>query len=409
MVNTILNISELITRQDTIGEAEVPWLQAQIEKYPWCSSYHILLAKAYFNEDSFLKSKHLRMAAMYAGNREALFNFLNSDTKVETEIGTVLNEEPEEIEQVVSNKQSEVESLTVSEAIEEDEEVAETLSEEKNGELQSEELQLQEENEQQTNVKVELEEKSISEEIETTLAEKEPEDLVLKDTVLEAEEPKLVEAIDKETSIPKLEMPNLDDLAKTAAELEIKLIAKDHVEKPVKKAINFDEIVVYDPLKELKPRQLEKKPIRAELPLDMVRYNPLLELEKLAKEREAAEKSGEKDFLYWLNHIDEKKDETVNDKPNSPDKVQSLLDQFLATKRQRPIINRSFYNAESKAVESETDNLDVISETLVALYAKQGMFEKAILGYEKLSLQIPDKSAYFAARISEIKEKQQSI
>jgi hypothetical protein len=408
LVNTTLNISELILRQDTIGEAEVPWLQAQIEKYPWCSSYHILLAKAYFNEDSFLKSKHLRMAAMYAGNREALFNFLNNEIKVETEIGAVLNEEPEEIEQVVSNKQSEVESLTFSEAIEDDE-VAETFSKEENAELQSEELQLQEENELQTEVKVELEEKSITDENETALTEKEPENLVLKDTVLEAEEPEVVEAIDKETSIPKLEMPNLDDLAKTAAELEIKLIAKDHVEKPAKKAINFDEIVVYDPLKELKPRQLEKKPIRAELPLDMVRYNPLLELEKIAKEREAAEKSGEKDFLYWLNHIDDKKDETVNDKPNSPDKVQSLLDQFLATKRQRPIINRSFYNAESKAVESETDNLDVISETLVALYAKQGMFEKAILGYEKLSLQIPDKSAYFAARISEIKEKQQSI
>jgi len=142
--------------------------------------------------------------------------------------------------------------------------------------------------------------------------------------------------------------------------------------------------------------------------LDVVRYNPLEELEKIAREREKAEASGEKDFLYWLNHVDEKPEDDVSKKPNSPQAVQNLLDQFLATKRNRPIINRSFYNAEQKAEESEIDKLDVVSETLVALYAKQGLYEKAILGYEKLSLQNPDKSAYFAALITEIKEKQQS-
>ena len=48
--------------------------------------------------------------------------------------------------------------------------------------------------------------------------------------------------------------------------------------------------------------------------------------------------------------------------------------------------------------------MNIVSETLLNIYIKQGHFDKAILGYEKLSLQNSDKSAYFVARIKEIKQ-----
>jgi hypothetical protein len=123
--------------------------------------------------------------------------------------------------------------------------------------------------------------------------------------------------------------------------------------------------------------------------------------------------------MYWINHIDEvcssskkvnkKSSKKISQKENSPDHVQALLDQFLATKRSRPIQNRSFYNAQDKAEESETDKMNIVSETLLNIYVKQGHYDKAILGYEKLSLQNPDKSAYFAARIKEIKQTQNEL
>ena len=46
---------------------------------------------------------------------------------------------------------------------------------------------------------------------------------------------------------------------------------------------------------------------------------------------------------------------------------------------------------------------DIVSETLARLYYQQGYSGKAVKIYKKLSLLFPEKSCYFAAQISEIK------
>jgi hypothetical protein len=82
-----------------------------------------------------------------------------------------------------------------------------------------------------------------------------------------------------------------------------------------------------------------------------------------------------------------------------------LIDRFI---KANPTIER-LTPGESQLVrdlsESSTEAKGAfITETLAKIYLSQGYYTKAINIYEKLSLQYPEKSAYFASRIEKIRE-----
>ena len=54
--------------------------------------------------------------------------------------------------------------------------------------------------------------------------------------------------------------------------------------------------------------------------------------------------------------------------------------------------------------EVQTEDFDIYTETLAQIYAEQGYYEQAKNIYSKLILAYPEKSAYFAALIQNLKE-----
>lgn len=127
-----------------------------------------------------------------------------------------------------------------------------------------------------------------------------------------------------------------------------------------------------------------------------------------------SDKSNETDieemsFATWVTSLKQNKitDQTTEvnseeDKKNIV-KGEELIDRFIK-KEPRIQVNKSgFFNPVNMAKKSVQESDEFITETLARIYAKQGNIPKAIRAYQKLSLKFPEKTAYFAALIEELK------
>lgn len=94
--------------------------------------------------------------------------------------------------------------------------------------------------------------------------------------------------------------------------------------------------------------------------------------------------------------------ELVSEQENSPQ--WGLIDDFVNNAQTKIQVSKDFdapqVNLTSAVV---TDKPIILTETLAKIYIKQKKYAKAIGIFENLSLKIPEKSAYFADRIDELK------
>lgn len=83
---------------------------------------------------------------------------------------------------------------------------------------------------------------------------------------------------------------------------------------------------------------------------------------------------------------------------------EEIIEKFI---KEQPKLNIPLPDKEIPEEEIDKDSLaendDFVSETLALVYEKQRYYSKAIKIYEKLSLEFPEKSSFFASQIEKLK------
>ena len=92
-------------------------------------------------------------------------------------------------------------------------------------------------------------------------------------------------------------------------------------------------------------------------------------------------------------------------------KLKSFTEWLKSMKKVHPEKSKGQMDEKTEAsiksdAEQSNDKADVLTETMAEVFVKQGLTQKAVDVYEKLSLLDPVKSATFAAKISELKAKE---
>ena len=120
------------------------------------------------------------------------------------------------------------------------------------------------------------------------------------------------------------------------------------------------------------------------------------------------DKSEKHSFSEWLKltHI-----KPINRNDHLDKKTKLKLTQkttkivkFIKGSKNKKLQLKEFFSPTNSALESLTENNNLMTETLAKVYLEQGHYEKAITAYEILSLKYPQKSSLFANQIKAIKQ-----
>ncbi len=388
------NLQHYITNLQTLGSHDAESLEVLRQKYPYFQALHILIAKCHKNQNTFGFNKNLKLASLYAGNREVLFNFINS--------------EPEKINQdseALSTEQSNLKAQIIEELNNQDinselfiklpigqnapesselinttdtNEAANTLNE-----IIEENPLLEETGEVSQNLVASIETEEIAEETSFNIAEeiveekREEPELITIDKIEEVEE-QIIISDSQNVENTELDFYDWLDNFVTTETTEIKNHQPTDGNSQANESVEIEEDITIN-----LPENFEEENEEVE-----IIYNPAAWAE-IAYDIQAFVKDEEK--------------ETATSS-NSKDEIDNLLDKFI---KKNPSISRpkaEFYKPENMARKSEEFHGEVVSETLAQLFYKQGHLHTSLEMYEKLMLQNPDKKDIFAARIKSIKE-----
>ena len=202
---------------------------------------------------------------------------------------------------------------------------------------------------------------------------------------------------EKQLSKTSIKSPNREVLYQLIIQEDLKEIIAKEIEEIESDTLEAQsENTTTDPSKteeELEPVSTIANELEETILSEISSYSIDYKIDESQKEKEdIIEKTPEKQsFSSWLNTVEKGNKST-------------LIDNFISINPSITPNKLDVYSTPKLAKLKTIEDNGLVTETLARIYMKQGHFDKAIKTYQKLSLKIPEKKAFFASQIEVIQE-----